>query len=271
MAVPVQTGATFTAGAPAQLFQARFANSRCAATTGPTPDGQRFLVRRTARPRSGAARGGGAELDGGVAKVMHAQRGGAMIPARASIAVAGVALVTGALLRAGTPAGPASPSQAPRAAELPAIALREAPAFPLPAHVESSEIAAGAYTFARLFAAGDALFHTSFNGLDGVGSAVRKDGSKVSRFAPPGPRGPGSQACGECHAVPFGASAGLAHSSVGRAKKGTHRSQRALGDLAVRQRHPAAAGAGDDRGIAGRPGTPPRPLRRATPGTPVSP
>jgi mono/diheme cytochrome c family protein len=144
-----------------------------------------------------------------------------MIPARASIAVAGVALVTGALLRAGTPAVPASPSQAPRAAELPAIALRETPAFPLPAHVESSEIAAGAYSFSRMFAAGDALFHTSFNGLDGVGSAVRKDGSKVSRFGPPGPRGPGSQACGECHAVPFGASAGLAHSSVGRAKKGS--------------------------------------------------
>jgi hypothetical protein len=144
-----------------------------------------------------------------------------MIPARAWIAVAGVTLVTGALLRAGSPAVPASPSQAPRAAELPAIALREAPAFPLPAHVESSEIAAGAYTFARMFAAGDALFHTSFNGLDGVGSAVRKDGSKVSRFGPPGPRGPGSQACGECHAVPFAASAGLAHSSVGRAKKGS--------------------------------------------------
>ena len=78
-----------------------------------------------------------------------------------------------------------------------------------------------AYTFARLFAAGEALFHTAYNGLDGVGSAVRKDGSKVSRFAPPGPRGPGSQACGECHAVPFPSSAGLAHSSVGRDKKGT--------------------------------------------------
>jgi hypothetical protein len=99
------------------------------------------------------------------------------------------------------------------------IVLKEMPAFPLPAHVESKQIAGGAYTFQQLFAAGEALFNTSYNGLDGVGSAVRKDGSKVMRFAPPGPKGPGSQACGECHAVPFPSSAGLAHSSVGRDKK----------------------------------------------------
>jgi hypothetical protein len=102
---------------------------------------------------------------------------------------------------------------------LPAVALVEAAAFPLPSHVESKDIAAGAYTFERMFAAGDALFHTAFNGLDGVGSAVREDRSRVNRFAPMGPRGPASQACGECHAVPFAASAGLAHSSVSETNK----------------------------------------------------
>ena len=137
-----------------------------------------------------------------------------------AVAVAGAAVLTVSLLTASLRAG-SPPVSTQRTASLPAIALKEAPAFPLPSHVESNDIAAGAYTFQRLFAAGDALFHTAFNGLDGVGSAVRKDGSKVSRFAPPGPRGPGSQACGECHAVPFAASAGLAHSSVGRDKKGT--------------------------------------------------
>ncbi len=140
---------------------------------------------------------------------------------RAYVAVAACGVLTVALLseRVKTQAQPARATSA--GTELPAIVLQEAPAFPLPAHVESHEIAAGGYTFARLFAAGEALFHTAYNGLDGVGSAVRKDGSKVSRFAPPGPRGPGSQACGECHAVPFPSSAGLAHSSVGREKKGT--------------------------------------------------
>src|SRR5215218_1447515 len=134
--------------------------------------------------------------------------------------VVGAGIATAALLNA---VGPSQSLPAPRttaAAALPAIVLKEMPAFPLPSHVESKQIAAGGYTFQQLFAAGEALFHTAFNGLDGVGSAVRKDGTKVTRFAPPGPKGPGSQACGECHAVPFGSSAGLAHSSVGREKKG---------------------------------------------------
>jgi hypothetical protein len=145
-----------------------------------------------------------------------------MMLARGPVTVGGVCCLTMALLSAAAQTGPApGPHAQGSTAKLPAIALKEAPAFPLPSHVESADIAAGSYTFERMFAAGDALFHAEFNGLDGVGSAVRKDGSKVSRFAPPGPKGPGSQGCGECHAVPFAASAGLAHSSVGRDKKGT--------------------------------------------------
>lgn len=119
-------------------------------------------------------------------------------------------------------AGPAPPPPpAESKAELPSIALKELPAFPLKAHVESAEIVSGAYTVARLVEAGGDLFHTPFNGLDGVGSFVREDGTKVARFAPLGPRGPSAQACGECHSEPFPSSAGLAHSAVSRAKKGT--------------------------------------------------
>ena len=139
---------------------------------------------------------------------------------RTMAAVVGAGVATAALLSAVGPSQsvgvPASPTT--QAAAAPAVGLKEVPAFPLPAHVESKQIAGGAYTFQQLFGAGEALFHASYNGLDGVGSAVRKDGSKVMRFAPPGPRGPGSQACGECHAVPFPSSAGLAHSSVGTAQ-----------------------------------------------------
>lgn len=118
------------------------------------------------------------------------------------------------------PAPPAPPPTESKPA-LPAIGVKEMPAFPLKAHVESSDIAGGKYTVATLVDAGGDLFHTPFNGLDGVGSFVREDGSKVARFAPIGPRGPTAQSCGECHAEPFPTSAGLAHSAVARAKKGT--------------------------------------------------
>ena len=118
------------------------------------------------------------------------------------------------------PAPPPPPAAATTPA-LPAIALKELPAFPLKAHVESADIVGGKYTVAQLVDAGGDLFHTPFNGLDGVGSFVREDGSTVPRFAPLGPRGPSAQACGECHAEPFPTSAGLAHSAVVRAKKGT--------------------------------------------------
>ena len=77
---------------------------------------------------------------------------------RAYVAVAACGVLTVALLseRVKTQAQPARGTSA--GTELPAIVLQEAPAFPLPAHVESDEIAAGGYTFARLFAAGEALF-----------------------------------------------------------------------------------------------------------------
>lgn len=44
MAVPVQTGATFTAGTPVSLFQTRFATVTVRGRYRPAPDGQRFLV-----------------------------------------------------------------------------------------------------------------------------------------------------------------------------------------------------------------------------------
>lgn len=97
---------------------------------------------------------------------------------------------------------------------LPAIDLKESAAFPLKAHVESADIASGAYSFDRAFEAGRALFHAAFNGLDGIGIAVAPGGVQVARFAPLGPAGPSSQSCAECHNTPFRAAGGLAHSSV---------------------------------------------------------
>jgi hypothetical protein len=45
MTIPVKTaGATFEAGVPQPLFQARFASAVARAHFRPTPDGQRFLV-----------------------------------------------------------------------------------------------------------------------------------------------------------------------------------------------------------------------------------
>ena len=99
--------------------------------------------------------------------------------------------------------------------------MKELPAFPLEGAHRVGRDRQRRYTVERLVDAGGDLFHTPFNGLDGVGSFVREDGSKVARFAPLGPRGPSAQACGECHAAPFPTSAGLAHSAVVRAKKGT--------------------------------------------------
>jgi Tol biopolymer transport system component len=44
MAVPVESGATFSAGTPQALFQARFPRMNARALYRPAPDGQRFLV-----------------------------------------------------------------------------------------------------------------------------------------------------------------------------------------------------------------------------------
>jgi len=89
--------------------------------------------------------------------------------------------------------GASGPAPAPAAApakKLGAITLGEKPAFPLKAHLESADIAAGKYKAAEFIDFGADLFHTPFNGLDGVGVAVGPGGIKVNRFAPIGPTGP---------------------------------------------------------------------------------
>jgi hypothetical protein len=99
--------------------------------------------------------------------------------------------------------------------DLPNIDVSAGPAFPLEGHLESSAIASGELAFEQVFDAGEALFHTPFNGLDGVGVARLPDGSTIPRFsvAPAGGGARGmisSQSCGECHNMPFAAAAGLA-------------------------------------------------------------
>jgi hypothetical protein len=64
---------------------------------------------------------------------------------------------------------------------------------------------------------GEALFHARFNGLDGIGSAVLPNGNIVHRFSlmPAGTLlPPNSQACGDCHAIPFAAAAGPSNTHV---------------------------------------------------------
>ena len=112
--------------------------------------------------------------------------------------------------------GAAAADAAPPA--LPKIDLAETGAFPLAAHLESADIAAGKYGFQELFDAGGDLFHTPYNGLDGVGVARLPSGAAIHRFALTPPGGSltaiSSQSCGGCHHAPFGASAGLAHTHV---------------------------------------------------------
>jgi mono/diheme cytochrome c family protein len=90
------------------------------------------------------------------------------------------------------------------AAELPVVDLAGGPAFPLPAHLEETDLAAGTMTFEQIFEAGGDLFHTSFNEEDGVGALRLPDGSPIRRFTPypPGGGAPlaiASQSCGRCH------------------------------------------------------------------------
>ncbi len=122
----------------------------------------------------------------------------------------GLALLSFPGCKGAAPAATASDA----ATTLPVIALDEVPAFPLEKHIESADIAAGSWTFAKLLRAGRLLFHTNYNGLDGVGIMKRGNGSKVDRFAPTGPRGPGAQSCGSCHGFPVPAAAGLAHTQL---------------------------------------------------------
>lgn len=97
--------------------------------------------------------------------------------------------------------------------DLPIIDLSAGPAFPLAGgHLESSEITSGKMSFEQIFDAGEALFHTPFNGLDGVGISRLPNGSTIPRFsvAPAGGGMISSQSCGECHNMPSAAAAGLA-------------------------------------------------------------
>ena len=98
------------------------------------------------------------------------------------------------------------------------VDLTEKPAFPLEKHLESKDIASGAVAFAKVFEAGDKLFHTPYNGLDGVGMQKTVAGASLVRFSVGPIKGSpvpiGVQACGSCHATPFGAGAGLAHTRV---------------------------------------------------------
>jgi hypothetical protein len=63
----------------------------------------------------------------------------------------------------------------------PAVDLDEKPM--ISAHLEQADLAAGTVPFADLFAAGRTLFHTPFNGLDGVGVARLPNGTPIHRFA----------------------------------------------------------------------------------------
>jgi len=98
------------------------------------------------------------------------------------------------------------------------VELAEKAAFPLEKHLESKDIASGAVAFPQLFEAGDKLFHTPYNGLDGVGMQKTVAGAAIPRFSvgpiAGSPVPVGVQACGSCHAIPFGAGAGLAHTRV---------------------------------------------------------
>lgn len=116
-----------------------------------------------------------------------------------------------------TGTAPGSPGAAREAREPFIVDLAEKPAFPLEKHLESKDIAAGAIPFPQLFDAGDKLFHTPYNGLDGVGMKSLA-GKALNRFSigpvAGSPVPVGAQACGSCHATPFGAGGGLAHTRV---------------------------------------------------------
>jgi len=105
------------------------------------------------------------------------------------------------------------------AKKLPVVEIEEKPAFPLAKHLESKDIAAGSVPYAQLLEDGAKLFHTNYNGLDGVGMKRTVGGVPVNRFSV-GPAGGGqplqigAQSCGACHALPSGAGFGLAHTRV---------------------------------------------------------
>src|SRR6266576_3484136 len=112
------------------------------------------------------------------------------------------------LVASGCAQQPAAPvATVGTAKKLPVIDLDEKPAFPLPKHLESKDIAAGSIPHAELFEDGAKLFHTPLNGLDGIGMKRTVGGAPVNRFST-GPAGGGqplqvgSQSCGACHSQP---------------------------------------------------------------------
>jgi len=141
---------------------------------------------------------------------------------RSSIRViTGAAAALGLVIMAGCAQQPAAPPAANRepAKTLPVVDLDEKPAFPLPKHLESKDIAAGTIASPALFDDGGKLFHTSYNGLDGVGMRRTIGGMPVNRFTagPAGggqPAGVGAQSCGACHNFPTGAGSGPANTHV---------------------------------------------------------
>lgn len=144
----------------------------------------------------------------------------ALLSAAALLVVAGLAAQTAAPKRTAAAAKPApTPTPQDPRKKLMVVDLDEKGAFPLPKHVESKEIAAGTIPTDKLFEAGAELFHTAYNGLDGVGMKKTVGGAPVNRFSV-GPAGGGqpitvgAQSCGSCHAVPFSSSAGLSHTRV---------------------------------------------------------
>ena len=141
-----------------------------------------------------------------------------------------VTLFTATLFIAGSVAcqKAAPPGAAASASEKPAASARaknrltvdlvEKAAFPLPKHLEQKDIAAGSIPFATLFDDGDKLFHTPYNGLDGVGMQHTPAGTPIHRFSvgpvAGSPVPVGVQSCGSCRNMPFGAGAGLANTRV---------------------------------------------------------
>ena len=123
------------------------------------------------------------------------------------------------VVAAGAQIGAGAGAPAGAAGALPTMELEERGAFPLPAHLEQKEIAAGAISAEKLFEAGEKLFHAEFNGIDGVGMMRTVGGKTLHRFSP-GPAGGGqpiavgAQSCGACHATPFRAGAGPVHTQV---------------------------------------------------------
>ena len=79
------------------------------------------------------------------------------------------------------------PQSAPPAKkDLPTFDLTEKPAFPLDHHLESKELAAGTMKLSDIYEDGAKLFHTPYNGLDGVGVHRLPSGATVadaSRYA----------------------------------------------------------------------------------------